>query len=214
MNLNVNIASLLKKVNFRDKKVQAGAMIVLLGLGGAFFWYSKIYTPAQTDFLRLEQERKDKEDKLNSILAIKPQLERIRAEIEAKGQLLDSLKSIFPDQKEVPKLLNDITRLSQASDIFTIKFNPMQDQQQEYYVENRYALTMWGRYDDFASFLSRLANLKLIINLSDVKLNVHPRLEAALAVQSSQGAQVGQQPAAPEYTIEAGFTLTTFSSKK
>lgn len=205
MNINKIVASI-KKINYRDRKVQAGLVILLVGAGLVYGWYNYMYAPAQQEFDKLKGEVEQKEKKLHVLVAMKPQLEKIKAEIVAKSILLDSLKSIFPDQKEVPKLIHEITRLSQASEVQTTKFNPMEDVQREYYVENRYQLSMWGGYHDFASFLSRLANLRLIINLSEVKLLTHPTLQQAL--QESEGAQ------APTQTIEASFVLTTFSSRR
>ncbi|MBD3239808.1 MAG: type 4a pilus biogenesis protein PilO [Chitinivibrionales bacterium] len=205
MNIDKIVASF-KKINFRDRKVQGGLIIILAGLGCVYGWYTYLYAPAQEKHEQLTSEVEQKEKKLHVLVAMKPQLEKIKAEIVAKSILLDSLKSIFPDQKEVPKLIHEITRLSQASEVQATKFNPMEDVQREYYVENRYQLSMWGGYHDFAAFLSRLANLRLIINLSEVKLLTHPSLQQAL--QESEG------EAAPANTIEASFVLTTFSSRR
>ncbi len=205
MNIN-KIVSSIKKINYRDRKVQAGLVILLVGAGLVYGWYNYMYAPAQQEYEALNSEVEEKEKKLHILVAMKPQLEKIKAEIVAKSILLDSLKSIFPDQKEVPKLIHEITRLSQASEVQTTKFNPLDDVQREYYVENRYQLSMWGGYHDFAAFLSRLANLRLIINLSEVKLLTHPTLQQVL--QESEGAQT------PSQTIEASFVLTTFSSRR
>jgi Tfp pilus assembly protein PilO len=65
---------------------------------------------------------------------------------------------------------------------------------------------MWGGYHQFAAFLSRLANLRLIINLGDVQVMSHPRLSAVLTDK--------ENPTVPEYTIQTDFTLTTFSSRR
>jgi Tfp pilus assembly protein PilO len=205
MNLNKLTASL-KKINYRDKKVQSGLAILLVGAVLVGGWGKYIHMPLNDQRNRLETDVGDKERKLQTLNALTPQLDRIRAEIQAKSILLDSLRSIFPDQKEVPKLIHEITRLAAASEIHTTKFTPMTDVQQEYYVENRYQLGMWGGYHQFATFLSRLANLRLIINLSDVRLVAHPALMTVL--KEIDGAEE------PEHTIEASFTLTTFSSKR
>lgn len=206
MNIS-NLVNSLKKINFKDKKVQTVVAIVLAGVMMIFGWYKYLYEPLSLRIVELRTDQESKQAKLNAILAMKPQLERIRAEIVSKGILLDSLKSIFPDSKEVPKLLQEITRLSNAANVHTTRFSPMADVQQEYYVENRYMITMWSGYHEFASFLANLANLRLIINLSDVKLATHPLLQSSVTEAEKTGL-------VPQYTIEATFTLTTFSSRK
>ncbi len=206
MNIS-SLANSLKKINLRDKRTQGFLVVVLIGVGIGYGWYKYMYQPLSTSIASLSTERDAKKSKLNALLAMKPQMERIRAEIQAKRIMLDSLKSIFPDEKEVPKLIHEITRLANASNVQTIKFSPMADVRQEYYIENRYQLTMWAGYHEFATFLSRMANLRLIINLSDVKLMANPRL-------SEQMAQVAESGGTPGNTVEATFTLTTFSSRK
>lgn len=205
MNLS-DITKSLKRINLRDRKVQIGLIILVAGIGGSVYWYNQMYEPQTVELAALRKKVDEKQQKLNTIKAMRPQLERIRAEIVAKRILLDSLKSIFPDQKEVPKLIHEITRLSNASNVLATTFNPMADVKREYYVENRYKLAMWGGYHDFATFLSRLANLRLIINLSEVKLLTHPDLSAAMGEDDAGGV--------PKNTIQATFTLTTFSSRR
>jgi type IV pilus assembly protein PilO len=206
MNIN-NIVSSLKKVNLRDKKTQGFVVVMLIGAAIGFGWYKYMFEPLSTQIQALQKEKTEKQNKLNTLVAMKPQMERIRAEIQAKRILLDSLKSIFPDEKEVPKLIHDITRLANASDVHTVRFSPMADVKQEYYIENRYQITMWAGYHEFASFLSRLANLRLIINLGDVKLMANPQMQSELK-------EIAETGAAPVRSVEATFTLTTFSSRK
>jgi type IV pilus assembly protein PilO len=196
----------LPKINLRDAKVRAGLMIVALAMMGTVLWYQRVYVAKKGELSALREEKQRKEQELNRIVTMKQERKRLLSDIAVKRKALDSLKAMFPDEKEIPKLIREITRLARASGIYTTKFDPLQDKPREHYVENRYNLTLWGGYHEFAMFLSRLANLKLIINLNSVELSTHPKL-------SSQGALVTPEQET-EYTVVARFEMTTFSSKK
>jgi type IV pilus assembly protein PilO len=148
----------------------------------------------------------EKQKELNSILALKPQLARLEQEIAFAQHRLDSLKSIFPDQKEVPKLIREITGVARASGIFTTRFAPLPDIEKEYYIENRYDLSVEGGYHDLARFYSFLANMPLIINLSNVAIKTNPRIEESKKLSEEHGNTVT--------TTITSFRMTTFSSKK
>jgi type IV pilus assembly protein PilO len=151
-------------------------------------------------------ELEGKQKELNSILALKPQLARLEQEIALAQHRLDSLKSIFPDQKEVPKLIREITGVARASGIYTTRFNPLPDIEKEYYIENRYDLSVEGGYHDLARFYGFLANMPLIINLSNVVIKTNPGIEESKKLSEEHGNTVT--------TTVTSFRMTTFSSKK
>jgi type IV pilus assembly protein PilO len=159
----------------------------------------------QDEKLKLQEQVEAKQDTLRVIQALKPQLEQLRQELVASQHKLDSLKSIFPDQKEIPKLIREITSVARASGITTTKFNPMPDVVREYYVENKYNLSIDGGYHELANFFAFLANFTLIINLSDVQITGLKGYKPSEQIDP-ENVQI--------LSIKATFNMTTFSSKK
>lgn len=182
-------------------------LVLILGISIAIAaaWYYQMYKPKMTELTRLKRELSDKQQQLNVIRKMRPQRDLLRTEILRKQQTLDSLKAIFPDRKEVPRLIHEITRLSRSSEIYTTRFNPLKSEVREYYIENHFSVALQGRYHNFGEFLSKLASLRLIVNLSDMHIDTHR--------------SVGGRQMSPEefdelpYTIIATFKMTTFSSK-
>lgn len=190
-------------INLKDPRLRVPAAIIFLIGAGVYYWYSEIFTPIQNERTQLKTQLKEKQDTLRVIQALKPQLAQLKNELTVSQHKLDSLKSIFPDQKEIPKLLREITAVARASGISTTKFNPLPDVEKEYYIENRYAITVEGGYHALANFYAFLANFTLIINLSNMNITSNP-------VLASEDAEPGQN--AP--TSVAMFEMTTFSSKR
>jgi type IV pilus assembly protein PilO len=194
------------KFNLKNSKLRYPLLISIIGIAGTALWYSSVYEEKNVLNKKLKLELSGKQNELNSILALKPQLNRIEAEIAMAQHRLDSLKSIFPDRKEIPKLIREITGIARATGIITVKFAPGTDIEKEYYIESHYDLSITGGYHDLARFFSFLANMPLIINVGNVSIRANPRMEELKKVSEERGSPIS--------TINASFTMTTFSSKR
>jgi|WetSurMetagenome_2_1015567.scaffolds.fasta_scaffold00072_27 type IV pilus assembly protein PilO len=199
--MNMNL-----KINFKKPEVRNVAIIIAVGLIGGALWYQFVYKEISENKTKLEADLKKKQTELNNILILKPQLKTLEKDIEAASLRLDSLKSMFPDQKEIPKLIRDITGVAHATDIVTTTFTPQPDVQKEYYVENRYNLSVIGGYHQLAQFFGYLANMPLIINLTRVAIHFNSGY--------AQSKQEAEEHGTPINSIGASFQMTTFSSKK
>jgi type IV pilus assembly protein PilO len=194
------------KLNIKNPHVRNILIISAVGAASVVLWYQFVFVGIQRDTNNLKAELTKKQNELNSIQVLKPQLKKLESDIAAASVRLDSLKSMFPDQKEIPKLIREITGVARASGIYTTRFNPLPDIQREYYVENRYDLSVTGGYHQLAQFFSFLANMPLIINLSNMSISLNPSLE--------QSKQEAEEHGTPITSIVATFQMTTFSSKK
>jgi len=196
----------MKKFNLKDPKYRVPILISLIGVGIIALWYYYVYAPNLEKIQQLEKQVNAKQDTLRTIQALKPQLNMLREELRLAANKLDSLKSIFPDQKEIPRLLREITSVARASGITTTKFNPMPDIEKEYYIENHYNMAVSGGFHQLADFFAFLANFTLIINLSSMNITTNPEFDPKLE-------QMGAIENGNE-TIVSQFEMTTFSSKK
>jgi len=193
-------------LDFKNPKLRHPLIISAIGIAGIALWYTMMYVDKNQIYVKAKSDLSAKQNELNCILALKPQLRRIQKEIDSAQYRLDSLKSIFPDRKEIPKLLREITGGARASGIVTTKFNPRPDVEREYFVENHYDMTVVGGFHDLARFYCFLANMPLIINLSKVTIKMNPRIEESKKLSEEHGSAVS--------TVISSFTMTTFSSKK
>jgi type IV pilus assembly protein PilO len=188
----------LKDPNVRNVLVAIGVILTV-----SYLWYDSVYRPKVEEIAELTEKKDKVEAELLKINALKPQLERLRQESVALNATLDSLKNIFPDQKEVPRLIREITAVNRRSGVTTTRFTPMPDVVQEYYVENKYNVEMRGDYHNLGALFSYLANFQLIVNLTNMKIS------ASGAGAKAEGPYADKPP-----SVLAAFELTTFSSKR
>ncbi len=192
-------------LNLKNPKIRNPLIVLAITAVIALFWHQYFYTPSMDTLISLQKKQKQKQDTLRTILALKPQLDVLRIELTKSQAKLDSLKSIFPDHKEIPKLLREINAVARASGITTTRFNPLPDVEREYYVENRYNVTIEGGYHELAEFFAFLANFALIINLTSVNI-------AASQLNLSQTQTELMETTG--ITVVSSFEMTTFSSKR
>ncbi|MDG5814350.1 type 4a pilus biogenesis protein PilO [Chitinispirillales bacterium ANBcel5] len=194
-----------KKFDLKNPKIRNPLLIILVGLSIGYMWYEQFYREAKLQLEVATREKNEKENELRTILALRPQLNVLRQEKREAELQLDSLRSMFPDQKEVPGLIQEISTVARASQIITTKFNPLPDVEQEHYVENRYNVAVAGMYHNLGEFFAFLANFPLIINLSSVIISANPGYDDARYSTDVSDIFVP--------SIVATFEMTTFSSK-
>lgn len=196
----------LKKIDFKDKKIQIGAIILLSTIILGFLWYQNIILDKVQKRNDLEIDYQKKQDKLNRIYAMRPHLQELRENVAMLNTKLDSLRSIFPDQKEVPTLVKDIVRVAHKAGITTSKYTPKDPIVKEHYIENIDSVRVAGGYHELARFFNHLAGFEMIINLSDMHIKTNPRIQKYITDYKEYGEEIK--------SLEASFNMTTFSSRK
>jgi len=192
------------KLDIKDPNVRNALIGVAVILGLSYLWFDSFYSPKMEEIKALTERKETVDAELLKINSLKPQLDRLRQEAVVMAAKLDSLKNIFPDQKEVPRLIREITAVNRRSGVITTRFTPMPDVEKEYYVENKYNVSMLGDYHNLGALFSYFANFQLIVNLDNVTISANPGYG-----NKSVGPYEERAP-----SVLAAFELTTFSSRK
>ena len=193
------------KLDLKNPRFRIPLLLLLITIAGGVLWYQQFYEPSRQIEVDLRNKIKTRQDTLRTIQALKPQRNILQEELILAQNKLDSLKSMFPDQKEIPKLIREITGVARASGITTTKFNPLPDIEREYFIENRYNIAVSGGYHELAQFYAFLANFTLIINLTSMNIAANPEF----LTPHQEDSDLGGSP-----SVVASFEMTTFSSKK
>jgi len=191
-------------LDIKDPNVRNALVGIAVILCLSYLWFDSIYMPKMEEIKALTEKKEQVEAELLKINALKPQLERLRQEAVVMAAKLDSLKNIFPDNKDVPRLIREITAVNRRSGVITTRFTPMPDVEKEYYIENKYNVLMLGDYHNLGALFSYLANFQLIVNLDNVSISANPGYGSG-----GKGIYEERQP-----SVLAAFELTTFSSRK
>lgn len=194
-------------IDFKNPKVVRviNYVVILLMLSlGALWWYQYKYKPLEEQLISLEMKYKQKNKELDAIKEMKRNLERLKQQVAQSELELEELKEIFPESEEIANLIFDITKMSRLNTVFISKFVPVGDQVKQYYVENKYSVSVSTTYHRLGDFFASLANLKLIVNVDK------------LVIKKNNGLKIEDEDDLTrlDETIESTFELTTYSSKK
>ena len=166
----------LKNLDWRDPgrwplPVRLGAigiwfLAAFLVVGYFFVWQAQQpeLDRYQLDELKLRNEFREKHGKAVNLELYKQQL----ADIERSfGAMLRQL----PGKTEVPNLLVDISQTGLAAGLQQQLFQPLNQQNRDFYAELPIKIRITGTYHDMGAFASDVAQLPRIVTLNDVSVN-------------------------------------------
>ncbi len=161
-----------------------GALIV----AAYVFWF---YLPRSQEVAEMQhtiQELGVERTQLREILANRRHIEAESRVVEAA---FNQAQAQLPEQKEIPELLRQVSRLGQDSGLEVLLFRQQPEQLRDLYTEVPVQMSVRGGYHDIALFFDQVRRLDRIVNVADVSMK-EPRL-------------TGNQMA-----VDASFSATTY----
>lgn len=161
-----------------------GALIV----AAYVFWF---YLPRSQEVAGIQhtiQELEAERAQLRQILANRKHIE---AESRAVEAAFNQAQAQLPEQKEIPELLRQVSRLGQDSGLEVLLFRQQPEQLHDLYTEVPVQMSVRGGYHDIALFFDQVRRLDRIVNVADVSLQ-EPRL------------------AGDQMAVDASFSATTY----
>ncbi len=151
------------------------------------------YAARKMEIQRLETRHQDLSRDLEKARLLVRNLERVEQEYEALHQQWQVAQTLLPEANEMPQLLRKVTAAGQQSGVIFDLFRPAPLISKGFYADNPVEVKVVGGYHQTGVFLSRLANLNRIVNISDLKLKGLDKQE--------------DQP----QTVETSLTLTAYT---
>jgi type IV pilus assembly protein PilO len=188
-------------MDFKDPKVQKALIvgILLVIIGYVYFFTSFMpffFQPRKARVTVLDSEYDKISAELEKARKTVNSLAKLEEEYERLHEKWVAAQSLLPLDKEVAQLLRKVTRAGSQAGVQFELFEPQLPISKEFITENPVKVKVRGEYHEVGVFLSKVANLDRIINVTD--LNVKPYNE-----KDSTG-----------FTIEAVMTMTAFTMNK
>ncbi len=112
-------------------------------------------------------------------------LERVEQEYAILHDQWKVAATLLPDENEMPDLLRKVTAAGQQSGVDFEVFKPLAIANQGFYSDNPVEVRINGGYHQTGVFMSRLANLNRIVNVSKLKMvGVDNQKDAAATVRT------------------------------
>lgn len=174
----------------------AGAVLLVVVALPMYFlsaMYPFTYASGKQEVARLDARHQELSRDLEKARLLVRNLERVEKEYAILHQQWEVAQALLPEQNEMPNLLRKVTAAGQQSGVEFTLFRPQNPIGKGFYSDNPVEVRVEGGYHQTGVFLSRLANLNRIVNVSDLKIT-----------------GMGDKEDTP-FTVKADFTLTAYT---
>lgn len=136
--------------------------------GGLFFYL--FYLPQSGKISELEKSYEELQVKLTKAKSAAANLKMYQEKYkEAQGKFRLVLQ-LLPDEKEIPSLLEDISKSGSHSGLEFMLFKPGQEVLKGFYAEIPVEIKVTGGYHNLAMFFDKVAKLSRIVTVSKVSI--------------------------------------------
>ena len=141
---------------------------VLLLLGGGFFYL--IYMPKSSQIEELKNNYEGLENKLRKAKAAARNLKKFEKELKEAEVKFKLVLRLLPDKKEIPSLLENISKSGKDSGLEFILFRPGNEVSQGFYAEIPVNINVKGGYHNLATFIDKVTRMSRIVNILNIKV--------------------------------------------
>jgi type IV pilus assembly protein PilO len=176
----INIDSIVRLPRLQKVGILCGAVALIVGL----YWFL-IYREYAAKLDAKQAVLTKKQQELNEQLVILADLPKFRQETaDMKGKRQKALEQL-PNEKDIDKLLEDISSLAIESGLEILLFKPQQEVRRNFYAEIPVELKLSGGYHDLALFYDKIASLPRIVNVSDLLIEKPQEVDGRNILQAS-----------------------------
>ena len=199
MNIDVKDPKLLRWV---------GAVLVVLVVVPMYFMsasYPFTYASRKQTIGDLDAHHQKLAQDLERARLLVRNLERVEQEYAILHDQWKVAKTLLPEANEMPDLLRKVTAAGQQSGIEFQLFKPEASVDQGFYSDNPVEVVIEGGYHQTGVFLSRLANLNRIVNVSQLRMEgIESQEDTPFTVETSMVLTAYTQGAANVAPVEGG----------
>ena len=162
-------------IDVKDPKVLrwAGAILLVAVALPMYFiseMYPFTYAARKTEVATLETRHQELSRDLEKARLLVRNLERVEQEYAILHDQWDVAQTLLPEKNQMPELLRKVTAAGQQSGVEFQVFRPKPTIGRGFYTDNPIEIRVEGGYHQTGVFLSRLANLNRIVNVSELRI--------------------------------------------
>ena len=174
-----------------------GQLLVFLLIGGIAFaiFYMVHYSDTQNKIQRVEDQIDDVEREIKKAEKKEMQLKQIKEEKEAKEKVLDKLKEILPEEKEISQILRKVQSLISTARLNIQNWTTQAERRREIYIEHPIKISLDGNYHNIGVFFDQLSKLKKIFTVDNLAIKPVSKMT-------------------PTFSVKASFTASTYTYRE
>jgi type IV pilus assembly protein PilO len=170
-----------------------GQLLVFLVVGVVLFgiFYFLIYSPTQDEVTSIVIQSEQLQEEIRKAERNQDKLKKLEEEKALNEKILEDLKGILPEKKEVSQILRKIQAIASNARLKTSTFTFGAEKNREIYLEWPIAISLEGNYHNLGIFFDQVSRMKKIFTIDG--LHISPLSSLSY-----------------DYTITVTFTATTY----
>ena len=163
-----------EKIDKLLKLPKAARIGILAGIGALICagYYFGLYQDSSQELDLLRAEEANLQRKLSEVRLIAGNIQAFEAEIEGLELKLKKALRQLPNEKQLEVLLTDISNLGKTAGVEIHSFKRQEEIFHDFYAEVPIAIQLDGEYHDIGKFFELLSQLKRIVNMGSLKVEV------------------------------------------
>ncbi|MFB0527166.1 MAG: type 4a pilus biogenesis protein PilO [bacterium] len=157
----------------KQQKIMLGILVVIV----FFMFYKYAYGPLEIKLKKVKNELVAKREKLAVTRERAGRLDQLKTDYELLKVKVEEAEKKLPREKEIPRLLREITDAGRKFKIDIPNFQPRTEEQQKYYISHPFAMTIQTKYHDLAYFLAEIGQYERILHVRNLRLAPMARKE-------------------------------------
>lgn len=160
---------LIERINKLATPAKAGiiAAVILVITAGTYFL---LIADLETAIAGIKSEQEAKDRTLAEKQLIADNLNDKRKEMDALEQKFQEALTQLPEKKDIEELLAQLSDVGKKSGLEISRVTPGGEAAEGFYSRIPITMSVSGNYNEVAMFLQEIANLRRIVNVSDLKL--------------------------------------------
>ena len=151
-------------------RIKIGITVGIILLPLVIFYFSYYQSKAKK-IETLSQEKVTITKQLQEVKVKAADLAQFEKEMaEAEEKFLETAV-LLPKEKEIPKLLKDISALGQNAGLDFLTFKPLADIPKDFYAEIPISINVRGPYHNMGFFFDQVSKLERIVSVSNIKMS-------------------------------------------
>ena len=194
------------KVDLKNPTTQKVIMILLVAAFALYFFNFQVYAKKKAELARLREEYNGLNTQYINARRTASSLPALEKENRRLTENWEALKKILPEEKDLPQLIDRVSRAGYLSDLEFKSFVPQKANHMPFYDESSFKIKVIGGYHDLGAFFCKLGAMKRIVKVTD--LNIEPNKSPEL-----QGKTVASEFMLRTYVLFKGGERTVEEGK-
>jgi type IV pilus assembly protein PilO len=130
-----------------------------------------VFLPKKEAMKQMTEKLKSARERLDQGKRVARDFRSIQEDYQQLLATWDAALELLPTEQEMDDLLEKITLAGQSSDVTFLLFRPLEPVEHPYYWENPIQVRTVSNYHHLGEFISKVAALRRIVNISQLKMS-------------------------------------------